>query len=464
MPSKAGGFFDPLVRGSGSGKRRAGPIVRRGLKPFKHSLKQLSKIPNDKWLLKRITVRYFRKIQFEFTGEISCIGNNGQIRLQYIEWPEMDVTDNYHSDNHINKFHSVWIHYKQIDRIMYENKNVTAEILDILKMKMAQSFVYFYNFQDLDIKMIPKVINAEYTEKYMEDLLATGDGILINSTFQKKIKVFLYDCNRTNRHILLQRNTFKNEQRRLLSWSVIEFGKILHNYKELFTAQILKNLQSGKGKKRMKKPDQNKDKRNWAEIKTKTKTTTDKAKKLIIAGSSEHIDKVYKDFLKPNEETKDEDEEKKIMIEEIDETKKKWPDYMDWDTEEIGIGIKKELERSENKTGLILAKNGNRNCVTKWGKELALNTEVKMVLYNISSWGNILPRPYIRGPRKQRKSRWKWRPEKNKWLSNQIKKKNVNKQTNRYHHGKQHLRVKKLKRKRKRLDVKGEADYQYNSC
>ena len=425
MPSKAGGWFDPTVKAreldGGIMPKRANGVRRSGTGPFVNSLKYLSKLSNDKWLVKRITVTYFNSVQFKFTGEISCIGSNGQIRLQYIDWPEMDTLERYSTVAYINTFHSVWIHYKEIDMIIDKNKNVTNEILDILKMKMAQSFVYYFDIKPLNIKMIPKIFKGDYTEGYMQEILTMGNRITANSDFISKAKDLLFDMNRQNKFLLLKKNTFLNEQRRFLHWTTSELCTIVHNYKELFADVLIKNLQTGK----YKQPK---------------------------------VDS------KPNEDEKE--TELKVKEEEVITTKKEvdktgWSSYLDWDEDEIGVEIKKELKRSENRIAILISDEETKN--KEWGKDLWVNKTIKVILYDTSSWGNGLPRPYFKNTKPLKKSRWKWRREKNKWLSHKIKKKSLNKQTNRYHHGKKHVLVKKQKKKRRRADVKQEGLFQYDS-
>eukprot|EP01084_Bolivina_argentea_P272473 463929_1 len=377
-------------------KLHAGPVVRDGSEPFKHSLKHLYNLRSDKWLLRYVTIRYFKRVPFTFTGQISCISNNGQIRLQYIRYTN---TQDFNAQifNFIDVFHSFWFHYKQINIILYKNKDVTDEILDILKMKMTQSFVYFYDFKALENKNILKIIKGNYTKQYMNEILAMKNGILISTEFTKKAKEFLFDINRPNKHLLLKKNVYLNEQRRLIEWNISELRKIVHNYKQLFVKQF-KHIENAK-----------------------------------------FIDKT--------------EEDTKVDIKQV-ETKVEYKSYLEWDNIDVCNEIKKELKRSDNTIALLLTKTSVFN-TKEWGIE---TEKVKLKLFNVSKWGKVV-KPFIYNPIKR--SKMKRVPEQNRYLSSNIKKKNINKQTNRFHHGNKHKQFKKQRKKQRRRVVKKEVSLQF---
>eukprot|EP01083_Nonionella_stella_P020382 56507_1 len=365
------------------------PMQRNGTAPFKYSLRYLSKLRDDKWLMKDVSIKYFNKRSLVFYGQISCISSNGQIRLQYIRYHTMKDINEY-----IDTFHTFWFHYKQIVSVVYKKKDITDEILDILKLKMAQSFIYYYNVETLANHNIVKVINDDYTDEYMNELLAMGNGILINTELALKTRKFLYDVNRANKHLLLKQNVYLNEQRRQVEWTVGEFVKIVNNYKELFVQQITKHLN--------------------------------------------HTN--FYLHMKEASNVKDEDT---CM-------KQQHTTYLLWDNIAIENETKKELKRSENTIALVGLTRGNIPISTT-----NLN-KIKFTLYDTSPWGRKIVKPWIRNPRRPPRTNWKWIPEQNRYISSMIKKKKVNRQTNRFHHGKKHHLTKKYKKKQKRLHARQE--------
>ena len=81
-------------------------------------------------------------------------------------------------------------------------------------MKMAQSFIYFFEFKALENNNIIKVIKGDYDEKYMQEMIEMKNGILISSEFTKKAREFLFDINRPNKYLLVKKNVYLNQQRR----------------------------------------------------------------------------------------------------------------------------------------------------------------------------------------------------------------------------------------------------------
>ena len=406
------GWFDPdhwaKHRGQKHKKKRAEPVGH--LKPFKNSLKWLSHQPADKWLMKEVTIRYFRIVQFDFTGQISCVSSNGQLRLQYIEFPEYDITETFALSDYINVHHSFWFHYKDIAKVTFEDKDVTNEILDILQMRIAEAFIFYYDYELLHRSNISKIICGDFSEQYLRQLI---DLDFDYAEFSKHRLDYLFDINRQNKYLILKKNTYFNEQRRFLRWSESEMSRIINNLKDLFIKQM------------------------EHVIKCKRKRSEAKEKQL---------------------ETECEHEE-----DDADDEKKDWPTYLDWDEAEVDDLVKKELQRTENTMAMIVFEGGTTKVIKRrlfdlsmWGKPVP-----RRYIQGIAG-------PHRTSHRNKRRLKNKFESLRVKKKKMSKKKRNQRfmktLKNNKLDHITQHQRLKRKLKKQKRQDWRLVVTSQYHSC
>merc|ERR1711920_230894 len=93
---------------------------------------------------------------------------------------------------------------------------------------------------------------------------------------------------------------------------------------------------------------------------------------------------------------RDEERESGVAIEnkddnlrDVDDEKRGWQTYLDWDEAEVTALVKHELKRTKNEMGMLEFEYGTQH------RKLAKKTRQR--LFDISPWGQPVPRPYIRG-------------------------------------------------------------------
>eukprot|EP01084_Bolivina_argentea_P140097 246394_1 len=238
-------------------------LARSGTNSFKLTLEQLYDIPVAKYLQDDVIIKYWHIYPDVFEGQISCISSKMQIRLQHINCLYIDkelLPRPWH--------HSYWFHYKNIKSIYFENQEITNDILDIMKYRMIQSFLFYYAENEiyqsstkyikyLQTDNVNRIVtqlsqNPSNHELYLKckipkilDMALHNPsrfqiGQYRSSSFESAIEDFLYDMNRINSHLLLKRD-FKNKQRIASCFTVNELLRILDHYKEL-VVQYVKTL------------------------------------------------------------------------------------------------------------------------------------------------------------------------------------------------------------------------------
>merc|ERR1712048_1389584 len=198
--------------------------------------------------------------------------------------------------------------------------------------KIAQSFVFYFDFQPLHRSNIATIMRGDFEEKYLHQLQDFDAQEFLPKTYP--LEDFLYDINRQNAHLILKKNTFLNEQRRFLRFREDELCMMIHNYKQLFVQQMLKMMKKKKAK--------------------------DREKQLAM---ERHVET--------------EAAAKKEVI--------KYPTFIDWDRNDFRAYVQKELERTANAMAIIVFERGVKNTVK----------EIKRRLFNICAFGKPLPRPYF---------------------------------------------------------------------